>query len=451
MTRIVTIKPAPARREWYDDIPQDTRYHTGFGFAFLAGIVAGFGIWANTALIAGAIVATGAFVATGQNKTIQHLEGGVIRTILVKEGDIVEPGQPLLQLDETAPKAELRRLALRHDRLTAIEARLQAEARQAAEVTFPAPLLAKQGDPDIDAIVGNQLLAFRARMTSLASDLSVLTNGIDALEEKIRGSQTQLKAVRRQLELFEQEIAAKSVLLKGGMIRISEILALQRSQASAQGEIGRLDGEIGDARERIARIREQITGARNTAIKTAVEQLHETLADQNDVRERMRAARSLLDRIVIAAPVRGIVVKLRYHTDGGVVEPGKSIMELVPLHDELVIEARIKPQDIDHVRRGQSAAIRLTALSQRIVPMVSGEVIYLSADALPDDRRNQAAGGDLYVARIRLDPKSLAEVRNFSPTPGMPAEVYMRTTDRTFFEYVFKPLKDSMVRAFREI
>lgn len=451
MTRIVTIKPTPPRREWYEDIPQDTRYHTGFGFAFLVGIIAGFGIWANTALIAGAIVATGAFVATGQNKTIQHLEGGVIRTILVKEGDIVEPGQPLLQLDETGPKAELRRLALRHDRLTAIEARLQAEARQAAAVTFPAPLLAQAGDPDIDAIVGNQLLTFKARMTSLASDQSVLTNGIDALEEKIRGSQIQLKAVRRQLELFEQEIASKSVLLKGGMIRISEILALQRSQASAQGEIGRLDGDIGDARERIARIREQITGARNTAIKTAVEQLHETLADQNDVRERMRAARSLLDRIVIAAPVRGIVVKLRYHTDGGVVEPGKSIMELVPLHDELVIEARIKPQDIDHVRRGQSAAIRLTALSQRIVPMVSGEVIYLSADALPDDRRNQAAGGDLYVARIRLDPKSLAEVQNFSPTPGMPAEVYMRTTDRTFFEYVFKPLKDSMVRAFREI
>jgi HlyD family secretion protein len=451
MTEIAPIKPVARRREWYDDIPQNTRFHTSFGFTFLAAIIVGFGIWANTALIAGAIVTTGAFVATGQNKTVQHLEGGVIRAILVKEGDIVEPGQPLLQLDETGPKAELRRLVLRHDRLSAIEARLRAEAREAPEVTFPQSLLAKAGDPDIDAIVGNQLLTFKARMTSLASDLSVLNNGIDAIEEKIKGSQIQLRATRRQLELFDQEIASKSILLKSGMIRVSEVLALQRSQASAQGEIGRLDGEIGDARERIARIREQITGARNTAVKTAMEQLHETLADQNDVRERMRAARSLLDRIVITAPVRGIVVKLRYHTDGGVVEPGKSIMELVPLHDELVIEARIKPQDIDHVRRGQSAAIRLTALSQRIVPMVSGEVVYLSADALPDDRRNQAVSSDLYVARIRLDPKSLAEVHNFSPTPGMPAEVYMRTTDRTFFEYIFKPLKDSMTRAFREI
>ncbi|SFL93208.1 HlyD family type I secretion periplasmic adaptor subunit [Methylorubrum salsuginis] len=444
-------RKAAAAAEWSIGAPHDTRFLTAFGCAFLVLLIGGFGVWAGSAPIAGAIVASGSFVTTGQNKTLQHLEGGVIREIRVKEGDMVEPGQTLMLLDETAPRAELRRLIVRSDRLAAVEARLRAEVAQDEKVVFPPALLTRASDPDVAGTLAQQKLTFQSRRRNLESDLAVLRDGISALDQKIKGTQVQREAVMRQIRFFEQELEGKNQLLTSGLVRRTEVLAVQRAHANAQGEIGRLDGDIGDARERIARIREQIQGAINAAVKAAVEQLQETLGERADVRERIAAAQSVLDRVAVTAPVRGVVVKLRYHTPGGVVESGKSIMEIVPAQGDLVIEARIRPQDIDHVKRGQTASVRLTALSQRLTPMVGGDVVYVSADALPEDRRGQPAGGDFYIARIRLDAAEAAALRAFSPTPGMPAEVYIKTTERTFLEYVVKPIRDSMTRAFREI
>jgi HlyD family type I secretion membrane fusion protein len=439
------------RTEWYSAVPHSTRVHTTFGFTFLIALFASFGYWANSAPIAGAIVTSGVFVASGQNKTIQHLEGGVIKEIRVKEGDIVLPGQVLIQLDDTAARAELRRLILKRDRLAAIEARLRAEMREDSDVVFPETINANINDEDYRGMINNQKLEFTARRNNLISDLAVLKDGIDALDEKVKGSQQQRVSTQQQIALFQQELDGKAALLKNGEIRRPEVLALQRALANAQGEIGRLDGEIGDARERISRTREQMISARNTAIKAAAEQLNDMHAEQNDVRERIRSATAVLDRIEITAPVRGIVVKLRYHTPGGVIEPGKSIMEVVPLQDELLIEARVRPQDISNLRLGQAASIRLTALSQRVTPMVNGTVVYVSADTLPDEKRLQAAPNDQYVARIKLDAEDAEKIRNFSPVPGMPAEIYIKTTEHTFFEYLIKPLRDSMQRAFREM
>jgi HlyD family secretion protein len=188
--------------------------------------------------------------------------------------------------------------------------------------------------------------------------------------------------------------------------------------------VGRLVGDIGDAKERIARSEEQIVGVRNGSIKASVEQLHETLAELADVRERILASRRILERIRISSPVKGVVVKLRYHTPGGVVEAGKTVMEIVPVGERLLIEVRVRPQDIDNVKIGQQATIKLTALKQRITPMIAGEVVYVSAE--------------------------VAQIKGFAPTPGMPAEVYIKTAERTFFEYLLQPLRDSMTRAFRE-
>jgi HlyD family type I secretion membrane fusion protein len=283
------------------------------------------------------------------------------------------------------------------------------------------------------------------------SDIISLERSIDGIEERISGTRKQLTSVHRQAQLIKEELSGKEQLLERGFIRKSEVLALRRTGANLEGEVGRLGGEIGDARERIAKTREQIAGVRKASIKTAVEQLYEISGELNDVRERIRTQTAVVGRISITAPVRGSVVKLRYHTNGGVIEPGKSIMEIVPLQDELIIEARIRPQDIDKVKRGRWATVRLTALNQRVTPMIGGEVIYLSADALPDDKQ-RAAGppSDLYVVRVRLDRDNLALIRDFEPTPGMPAELYIQTSERTFFEYLMQPLKDSMARAFRE-
>jgi HlyD family secretion protein len=243
----------------------------------------------------------------------------------------------------------------------------------------------------------------------------------------------------------------KDRLVQAGLVRKPELMVLQRQKANMEGEVGRIMGDIGDAKERIARALEQINGVRKTAIKTAVEQMHEIRGELADVRERMLTAKGVLDRVRVTAPVSGVVVKLRYHTRGGVVEAGKNIMELLPLKDELIIEARLRPQDIDSVKYWQTAMIRLTALNQRITPMVSGDVIYLSADTLADEKKSQQVGPtDIYIVRVKLNSEESRNIPGFSPTPGMPAEVYIKTSERTFFQYIVRPIHDSMMRAFRE-
>ena len=442
--------PNDADTTWYASLPRSTRFPTIAGALIMGATVAGFGVWGNMAPIAGAVVASGVFVATGQNKIIQHLEGGVIRAIHVREGDTVEQGQLLVLLDETAPRAELRRLMLRSVRLTALDARLQAEMREDPEVKF-AQEAEQVTDGEIAEILNSQRMAFTARRNNVLSDVAGIGESINALNERIEGSKVQLDAVKRQIVLLDDEIGTKAYLLQTGLVRKPELLVLQRTKANLEGEVGRILGDIGDARERIARAQEQINGVRKTAIKTAVDQMHEVRGELADVRERMLAARGVLDRIRITAPVRGIVVKLRYHTDGGVIEPSKNIMEILPLQEELIIEARVRPQDIDTVKHGQRAMVRLTALNQRITPMVSGDVIYLSADSLADERKSQQMGpADIYLVRVKLDSAEAMTVPNFNPTPGMPAEVYIKTTERTFFQYIVKPIHDSMMRAFRE-
>lgn len=447
----LTVRAPVAEATWYDSLPRSTRVPTIAGVVVMATMVMGFGVWGNTAPIAGAIVASGVFVATGQNKIIQHLEGGVIRDIYVREGDVVEKGQLLVELDSTMPSAELRRLFLRRTRLTAIDARLQAEMREQPEITFPDELTKDADHPEVKEILESQRLTFTARRNNMNSDIAGINEGINALNERIQGSKVQLDSVRRQIKFIEEEVETKEYLLKTGLVRKPELLVLQRSQANLEGEVGRIMGDIGDAKERIAKALEQINGVKKTAIKTAVEQMHEVRGELVDVRERMLSAKGVLDRIRITAPVKGIVVKLRYHTQGGVIEAGKNIMEILPLKDELIIEARVRPQDIDSVKHGQHATVRLTALSQRITPMVSGEVIYLSADTLADEKKSQQVGPtDIYIVRVKLNADEAATIPGFSPTPGMPAEVFIKTSERTFFQYVVKPIHDSMLRAFRE-
>lgn len=436
---------------WYHGVPRSARWAQLCGVAVLAATVMGFGVWGNTAPISGAVIATGVFTTTGQNKTIQHLEGGVIGQILVREGDVVESGQPLIVLDDVSPRAELRRLHLRQMRAEAIEARLRAEAAGRDSLAFPPHLVAAAGDSDIATLLAAQRATFEARRANIASDITTYQKSIDGLEERIAGSRVQVASLHRQAELLKEELEGKTALLARGYIRKPEVLSLQRSAANIQGEIGRITGDIGDSRERIARSLEQMEGVRKQAVKVASEQLQDISAELNDVRERSRSMRNQLERTRIIAPVKGTVVKLRYHTPGGVIEPGKAIMEIVSLQDELVIEARVRPQDIDKIKHSQTATVRLTALNQRTTPMVEGTVVYISADALPDDKmRAVPSAPDVYVVRVRLKGASVASVRGFEPTPGMPAEVYIQTTERTFFEYLMQPLRDSMARAFRE-
>jgi len=437
-------------KEWYADIPRSSRIPTLGGLLVLLLTFGGFGFWAATAPVAGAVIAAGTFVVTGQNKIIQHLEGGIIADILVREGDIVEKGQTLIRLDETAAQANLRRLTLRYKRLISMEARLKAEAQNMDYLRLPYEVLSQANDPGVAAIIESQTLAFQTRKNQLASEISVLRKGIDALDVRIKGGQTQLEAVEEQQGIYGEELNAKEKLVHLGYVANTEMLKIKRARANLRGEIGRLIADVGDSQQRIARTEAQILQIKSEAAETAVEELHRVSAEIDDVREQIRAASDVLDRVDIAAPVRGIVVRLQYHTAGGVIESGKSIMEILPVLDDLIIEAQILPKDIDNVKIGQHATVRLPGLNQRTTPVLAANVMYVSADALPNEKRGAAALSDIYIARIQLRPSEISKIEDFHPTPGMPAEVYIRTRERTFLDYMIQPVKDSMARAFKE-
>jgi HlyD family secretion protein len=434
--------------EWYADVPRSIRKPTMFGVLLLLVTFGGFGGWAFTAPLAAAIIAQGRFVATGQNKVVQHFEGGIIEQILVSEGDQVRLDQPVIRLDETAALAKERELFLRRVRLEAIAARLSAQIHGDDQVQYPDLVTDNHGDSEVAPIIEGQNLNFEAWKNKLNGDTALLRQNIEAYGYRAEGYAKQREAVELQLQLLREELQGKQVLLKKELIRATDIKVVQRAIAEATGQIGRLSAEISETEAQIIKERQQIEQTEQAQREAALEELQKIQGELDAVREQSREAQSVLRRATINAPVTGTVIRLFYHTPGGVIESGKGIMEILPADVPLVVEAQVRRTDIDSVRIGQSATLRMTALNQRTTPVLNGTVFYVSADALPGDK--VAPGQEFYLARISLPPNELARVADFAPTPGMPVEVLIQTAERTFFSYLTKPIADSMSRAFTE-
>jgi HlyD family secretion protein len=444
--------------EWYRGVPLSAKWPIFTGLGTLVVWLGCFGVWAGVAPLDSAVVASGTFMATGQNKLVQHFEGGIIREIAVKEGDVVEANQVLVRMDDTAVNAKLRRLVLKKYRLLAMKARLEAEMRSSETLETPAAFSESARDPEIRAILERQHAELRARRASLATEESVFRKQIAGLEESIRGYQAQVQSTKDRIALFAEELKDKGSLLGQQLVRKSDVLALRRSEASLGGDLGEYLGRIADSKERIAQANERIAQVHSTALRDAIKELRETEADLDDVEEQIRAAQDVVDRVDVRSPVLGIVVKENFHTLGGVVSPGAVILELLPMGEERIIEAHLNPKDISHVSVGQEALVRLSALNQRITPMLGARVTYVSADALAErvqaktePHPDRDTRREFYVVRVRLDQDEiLRRMPEFIPTPGMPADVYIKTGERTFFEYIMKPVLDSFSRAFRE-
>jgi HlyD family type I secretion membrane fusion protein len=442
--------------QWHRGVPLSAKVPMLIGLGILALSLGGFGVWAGIAPLTGAVIASGTFVATGQNKLIQHFEGGIIRELAVKEGDVVEPNEVLVRMDDTAAKAKLRRLMLKQYRLLAMKVRLEAEMSAMDAFETPPVLAANAADPEVKAMLDRQRIELRARRDSLTAEELVLRKEVAGLEQSIRGFEAQTKATQERMALFQEELKDKNQLLERQLVRKTEVLTLRRAEASLTGELGELIGRIADSNERIARANQRITHLHSAAIQKAVQELRETETELDDVQEQIRAAQDVVERVEVRAPVTGIIVKRHFHTAGGVVAPGAVILELLPMHEELLIEARINPSDVSHVAVGQQALARLSALNQRVTPMIEAKVVYLSADALAEQTPPTRAGQDntrrdFYVVRVRLDEDDVRKrLDSFRPTPGMPASVYIKTSERTFFEYIMRPVLDSFSRAFRE-
>ncbi len=447
----MTMASAPnyIHGEWYDNVPRNI-YRIGmFGLILMTVSLGGFGYWAFSAPLAAAVVSQGSFVATGHNKVVQHLEGGIIKQILVEEGETVEEGAPLVRLDPTAAQTRRMELQQRMFRLQAMIARLTAEYEGLPRVNFPAELLRRAvSDPEVAELLESQRLSFTLAREKLNNDLRLVEDNIEAQQRRIEGYEAQRDALSGQIALLQEDRGAKSDLLTKGLTRKAELNALERAIVDGGGQIARIAAEVAESQVMINKFRRQVKQTRYAYTQAALDELQAAQAQLDSVREQVLHAEDVLRRTEITAPVSGTVLRLHYHTPGGVIESGKAIAELLPKGAPLIIETLIPRTDIDSVQVGQHASIRLVALNQRTTPVLDGEVYYVSADAIPDN--TQGVRREVYLARISLDGTELQRVEAFTPTPGMPAEVLIATRERTFWQYLTKPISDSMSRAFRE-
>ncbi|OZB15663.1 MAG: secretion protein HlyD, partial [Rhodobacterales bacterium 34-62-10] len=419
----MTTLPGPDH--WYREVPRSIGRQATFGLLLMLVTFGGFGTWAMLAPLAAAVIAQGSFVATGQNKIVQHLEGGIIAEILVQEGDRVTEGQVMLTLDQTLALASTRELSLRRIRLEATQARLMAEQQHLDRLIFPPHLVAERGDPEAAMILDGQTLAFQASTASLANDISVISRNLDALDIRTTGYGIQLEATQSQLALLAEELEAKSALVESGLSRRSEALALRRAMLEADGQVGRLEAEIAELTEMRAKFEAQIAKTRDDYSRNALTQLQTIESELESVREQLRKSENILDRTAVIAPVSGTVVRLYYHTTGGVVETGRPIVEILPADAPLIIEVLVPRTNIDSVHVGQKATVRLTGLNQRTTPVLNGSVEYVSADAIADGTTGTRR--EVYLSRVTVSPEEMQRVQNFSPTPGMPAEIMIQT------------------------
>jgi len=433
--------------EWYSGVPRSIRNYVLFGVGLIAITFIGFGSWAATAPLSAAVIASGSFVATGENKIVQHFEGGIVKDLLVREGDHVAVGEAMLLLDPTAAHANAQQLQLRLLRLELVWARLSAVANHAQDMTIPDSVTARLDNPEVVAIAESQRSNFEAASSKLENETALMQQNITALDFRVSGRRAQVESMKRQLELLREDEEVMLGLREKGVSTQSDVRSVERAVADAEGDIARLEAEIQESQAQAEKYRREIIQANDTVAQAALNEMQGVEAELDALREQSQQANSVLARTTITAPVSGTVVRMFYHTTGGVIESGKPIFEILPADVPLIVEVKIPRMQIDEVRRGESATVRLTALNQRTTPVLDGDIIYVSADTIVDGSdMNQ----EIYLARVSIPPEQLARVEGFHPTPGMPAEVFVKTRERTFLEYLVKPVTDSMSRAFHE-
>ena len=415
------------------------------GFAAIALFFGGFAAWSALAPLSEAAVAPGMIKVEGMRRTIQHLEGGVVREILVRDGDRVRAGQVLMRLGDTRAAADLETLRSQHWSLLAQDARLAAEIGEAPAIAFPAALSGSGEARARDAMDG-QRAVFEARRAALASQVAVQEARIGQQEAIIAGAAGQIRAQRRQLALIRQEEELTRTLVQQGLQRLPTLLALQRSAAALEGQGDDLAAQAGRARQAIAEAHGGIAALLGQRREEAATERRDIRTRLAEVEERLRAARDVERRREILAPEDGTILDLRLVTTGAVVRPGDPVMDLVPVRDRLVAEVNLQPFDIDVVHPGLVAEIRLPAFKQRLVPYLNGRVTFVAQDVTTDDRTRQSH----YRVQILIDADQLARLPGVHLVPGMPVEAMIRVGERSFLRYITQPIRDSFARAFRE-
>ena len=435
-----------------DSLTFDRQPRTDFRRVALAGygaiaIFAGcFGYWAMSAPLSGAVITQGTISATGGNILIQQPEGGIVQQLLVHEGDRVRQGEDLILLDRTAAQADLNRLTRQSIALRATAVRLEAERDgldRLAPITEAAPAPFQQ---DFENLIREQQKEFDARLARFRSEQSIMAQQVAMHRESVVGLNAQKQAIQQQAEVVKKELGIKTSLLDRGLTNRTEYSQLLRSEADLVGQAGALEANLAAANSQIVEAQVQVERLTTQRVEEALGKLDEVRTNLADIDERIRAAEAVLQRTTIKAPAAGIVVSSTYNSKGSVIAPGEKIMEILPTASGLNVDAKLRPKDIDQVRVGQPAKLRLSALNMRLTPEVSATVSEISADRLID----QATHEPYFRARLKIADALPPGVKAEQLYPGTPVEAFISTGNRTFFEYLARPMLDSFARAFTE-
>jgi HlyD family secretion protein len=417
------------------------------GLLTLAVLVGGFGAWSVRANIAGAIISSGSVAVEDNRQVVQHADGGVIAELMVREGDRVEAGQPMIRLDRTLLESEAEILRDRLREIDARAARLVAERDGQPEIAFDAEVLeATRGDPELAEIVEGQRRLFDARRASDEGEEEQLRRRQQQIGSQIEGIAAQRTALESQLAFIGEELTAQQSLLEGGLAQAPRVLSLQREEARLLGQQGELDATRAELEGRITEIDLQILTLATDRQEEAITLLRDLRLNAAELSEQLRAAEEQLGRMTIPAPVGGVVLGMQVHGEKAVVRAAEPLLYIVPQDRPLVIQARVDPLHIDQVFPGQEVVLRLPSFDMRTTPEIFGRVVQVSPDSLVDE----ATGVPYYEAEILPEPGEVARLGEVDLLPGMPVEAFLRTDDRSPLAYLVKPLTDYFVRAFRE-
>lgn len=408
--------------------------------------IGSFGGWAGLAPLDSAAIAEGIIVVDSKRKTVQHLEGGIVSKILVREGDEVSAGDPLIVLDKTRPNTNLERARGQRLRARALEARLIAEREGSNSIAFPVDLGAAAGDLVVTEIVSGQQNIFQARKKSIEGQTAILKQQIAQLRSESHGVTDQKEKQDEQITLLEDEVRSVANMYQKGLVGKSRLRQLQREIVDLQGQRSKNQATLSRIQQNISEARLKISELNTNLLNEVVQELRDVQAEIRDLSEQILAYEDVLVRTDIKAPISGVIVGLQVSTVGGVIGPGEPLLDIVPKGERLIIEARVDPTDIDDVRAGMDAQVQITSFNQRSVKPSPGVVMTVSADHLMDER----SGLSYFLARIALTEDALKALKDKRITPGMPVQVMIVTGARTPIEYLIKPITDSLNRAMRE-
>nr|WP_298410283.1 HlyD family type I secretion periplasmic adaptor subunit [uncultured Halomonas sp.] len=427
-------------------LPTSDKRYRRLGFGILLVAFGGFGGWAATANLAVAVVAPGSVSVESFKKTVQHFEGGIVKDILVRDGDHVEAGEPVVILNNTQALSQLQIARSQYLINRAAEVRLLAEQEGSDTLDFPDELLDSDSQR-VNEVLAVQNALFTARRDALQGTLEALDEQVVQMRQQIQGLESMISNNRSRLRSLKEEAGDYRSLYKEGLGDNQRVRELERQILQYEGEIAQHRSEIARLKSQISENKVQKQVKQQEFQKEIGERLREAQVSIADAEERITALSDQVERTTVLAPVSGTVVGLQVHTLGAVVKPGDPIMEVVPSGDGFVVEARVPDRDVDNVYRGQEAEIRFSAFNQRLSNVIEGEVIHVSADTFQDE----ATGAYYYKARIKVTEQGARDMtESMQLLAGMPAEVMIRTGERTFASYIAKPITDMLARAMQE-